>query len=48
MTLIRLGASCAILGLLAACTSPSLIERGSYYAARACTRAAPMRGSAFS
>ncbi|MGU7812645.1 N-acetylmuramoyl-L-alanine amidase [Burkholderia sp. AW49-1] len=32
MTLFRLGASCAILGLLAACTSPSLIERDAYYA----------------
>ncbi|RQR38689.1 N-acetylmuramoyl-L-alanine amidase [Burkholderia sp. Bp9143] len=32
MTLFRLGASCAILGLLAACTSPSLVERGTYYA----------------
>ncbi|WP_322023968.1 N-acetylmuramoyl-L-alanine amidase [Burkholderia sp. BCC1977] len=32
MTLFRLGASCAILGLLAACTSPSLVGRGTYYA----------------
>ena len=32
MTLFRLGALCAILGLLAACTSPSLVERGAYYA----------------
>ncbi|HKT66895.1 N-acetylmuramoyl-L-alanine amidase [Burkholderia sp. 22313] len=32
MTLFRLGASCAVLGLLAACTSPSLVERGTYYA----------------
>ncbi|RQS13228.1 N-acetylmuramoyl-L-alanine amidase [Burkholderia sp. Bp8998] len=32
MTLFRLGASCVILGLLAACTSPSLVERGTYYA----------------
>ncbi|WP_175915800.1 MULTISPECIES: N-acetylmuramoyl-L-alanine amidase [unclassified Burkholderia] len=32
MTLFRLGASCAILGLLAACASPSLVGRGTYYA----------------
>lgn len=32
MILFRLGASCAILGLLAACTSPSLVGRGTYYA----------------
>ncbi|WP_175908291.1 N-acetylmuramoyl-L-alanine amidase [Burkholderia sp. BCC1640] len=32
MTLFRIGASCAILGLLAACTSPSLVGRGTYYA----------------
>ncbi|RQR53425.1 N-acetylmuramoyl-L-alanine amidase [Burkholderia sp. Bp9140] len=32
MTMFRLGASCAVLGLLAACTSPSLLERGTYYA----------------
>ncbi|WP_217590460.1 N-acetylmuramoyl-L-alanine amidase [Burkholderia sp. GbtcB21] len=32
MTLFRLGASCAVLCLLAACTSPSLVERGTYYA----------------
>ena len=32
MTLFRLGASCAVLGLLAACVSPSLVERGTYYA----------------
>lgn len=32
MTLFRIGVSCAVLGLLAACTSPSLVERGTYYA----------------
>ncbi|CAB3963740.1 N-acetylmuramoyl-L-alanine amidase [Burkholderia cenocepacia] len=32
MTLFRAGASCAVLCLLAACTSPSLVERGTYYA----------------
>ena len=32
MTLFRAGASCAVLCLLAACTSPSLVERGNYYA----------------
>ncbi|VWB77369.1 N-acetylmuramoyl-L-alanine amidase [Burkholderia lata] len=32
MTLFRVGASCAVLCLLAACTSPSLVERGTYYA----------------
>ncbi|AZQ51014.1 N-acetylmuramoyl-L-alanine amidase [Burkholderia cenocepacia] len=32
MTLFRVGVSCAVLGLLAACTSPSLVERGTYYA----------------
>ncbi|QVN19310.1 N-acetylmuramoyl-L-alanine amidase [Burkholderia pyrrocinia] len=32
MTPFRLGASCAVLCLLAACTSPSLVERGTYYA----------------
>ncbi|WP_367189552.1 N-acetylmuramoyl-L-alanine amidase [Burkholderia sp. Ed8] len=32
MTLLRVGASCAVLCLLAACTSPSLVERGTYYA----------------
>ncbi|WP_423759864.1 N-acetylmuramoyl-L-alanine amidase [Burkholderia sp. NLJ2] len=32
MTLFRLGASCAVLCLLAACTSPSLVERSAYYA----------------
>ncbi|HEM7888548.1 TPA: N-acetylmuramoyl-L-alanine amidase [Burkholderia cepacia] len=32
MTLFRIGASCAVLCLLAACTSPTLVERGTYYA----------------
>ncbi|WP_321902171.1 N-acetylmuramoyl-L-alanine amidase [Burkholderia cenocepacia] len=32
MTLFRVGVSCTVLGLLAACTSPSLVERGTYYA----------------
>ncbi|VWC52887.1 N-acetylmuramoyl-L-alanine amidase [Burkholderia aenigmatica] len=32
MTLFRVGASCAVLCLLAACTAPSLVERGTYYA----------------
>ncbi|MBY8610382.1 N-acetylmuramoyl-L-alanine amidase [Burkholderia arboris] len=32
MTLFRVGASCALLCLLAACASPSLVERGTYYA----------------
>jgi len=32
MTLFRVGVSCAVLGLLAACTSPSLVGRGTYYA----------------
>ena len=32
MTLFRVGASCALLCLLAACVSPSLVERGTYYA----------------
>ncbi|MBR8376531.1 N-acetylmuramoyl-L-alanine amidase [Burkholderia cenocepacia] len=32
MTLFRIGACCAVFGLLAACTSPSLVERGTYYA----------------
>ncbi|KGC03311.1 N-acetylmuramoyl-L-alanine amidase AmiD [Burkholderia multivorans] len=32
MTSFRVGASCAALCLLAACASPSLVERGSYYA----------------
>lgn len=32
MTLFRFGAACAVLGLLAACTSPSLVGRGTYYA----------------
>ncbi|WP_322083184.1 N-acetylmuramoyl-L-alanine amidase [Burkholderia sp. BCC1972] len=32
MTLFRVGACCAVLGLLAACTSPSLVERDTYYA----------------
>ncbi|MDN7703319.1 N-acetylmuramoyl-L-alanine amidase [Burkholderia semiarida] len=32
MILFRAGISCAVLGLLAACTSPSLVERGTYYA----------------
>ncbi|WP_412021946.1 N-acetylmuramoyl-L-alanine amidase [Burkholderia cepacia] len=32
MTLLRVGASCAVLCLLAACTSPALVERGTYYA----------------
>ncbi|KVH32754.1 N-acetylmuramoyl-L-alanine amidase [Burkholderia cepacia] len=32
MTLFRMGASCAVLSLLAACTSPTLVERGTYYA----------------
>ncbi|HEF5873327.1 TPA: N-acetylmuramoyl-L-alanine amidase [Burkholderia cenocepacia] len=32
MILFRVGISCAVLGLLAACTSPSLVERGTYYA----------------
>lgn len=30
--LLRIGASCAIAGMLAGCASPSLVERGSYYA----------------
>ncbi|AOJ76285.1 N-acetylmuramoyl-L-alanine amidase [Burkholderia ubonensis] len=30
--LLRIGASCAIAGVLAGCASPSLVERGSYYA----------------
>ncbi|MBY4834099.1 N-acetylmuramoyl-L-alanine amidase [Burkholderia dolosa] len=32
MTLFRVGASCVALSLLAACTSPTLVGRGSYYA----------------
>ncbi|WP_176048206.1 N-acetylmuramoyl-L-alanine amidase [Burkholderia sp. BCC1644] len=32
MPLFRVGACCAVLCLLAACTSPSLVERGTYYA----------------
>jgi hypothetical protein len=30
--LLRIGASCAIAGMLAGCATPSLVERGSYYA----------------
>lgn len=48
MRLFIRGAFCAGLCLLAACTSPSLVGRGTYFADTSQTRRAPMRASAFS